>query len=163
MSHEQPTSVLATPIWWRHLVERVGRQFAQTALPILAVLITAPGSVSGKAWVVATLISVAVTLGKATVAEFVAITPNADAALTWRLLDRAVPAAAGVLLGLWPVSAEGLASFDLRAALVAAGAAGVSAIVALYATPPVYAPTGPDGVPDVSSLPDLTGDDDQVS
>ena len=154
------TSVLATAAWWRGIVERVGRQFAQTALPILAVIVSAPGTSSDKAWIVATLLSVALTLGKGVIGEFVALTPTEDAPLIWHLVDRAVPAAAGVLLGLWPVSANGLADFDLKAALIAAAAAGVSSVVALYVTPPAYAPVGEDGVPDITTLPtDEPGDD----
>ena len=154
MSLVSPTSVLADAVWWRLVLERLGRQFAQTTLPLLAIVTTAPGSFEPKAFVVATVLALAVSLGLSILRELVAITPTAEAALPWRLLDRAVPAAAGVLVGLWPVDAAGLLTFDWSNALVAAGAAALSAALAYMVTPPAFvmAPLGEDGVPVVTDL-----------
>lgn len=154
MSIVSSTSVLADSVWWRIVLERLGRQFAQTALPLLALIVSAPGTFEPKAFVVATALALAVSLGLSILRELVAITPSADAALPWRLLDRAVPAAAGVLVGLWPVDAAGLLIFDWRNAAVAAGAASLSAALAYVVTPPAFvmAPLGEDGVPIVTDL-----------
>mgnify|MGYP000659127493 CR=1 FL=1 len=84
------TSVLADTAWWRLVVERLGRQFAQTALPLFAVITAAPGEFEPKAFAVAAVLALALSLGLSILRELVAITPSVDAALPWRLLDRAV-------------------------------------------------------------------------
>lgn len=154
------TSTLADTAWWRLVVERLGRQFAQTALPLFAVITAAPGEFEPKAFAVAAVLALALSLGLSILRELVAITPSVDAALPWRLLDRAVPAAAGVLVGLWPVDVAGLLTFDWRNALVAAGFAALSAALAYVWTPPAYAHLSEDGTPAITNLPEVAGDDD---
>lgn len=146
------TSSLADASWWRIVVERLGRQFAQTALPLLAVITAAPGTFQPRAFVVSTALALALSLGLSILREVASITPAADAALAWRVLDRAAPAFAGVLLGLWPVDAVGLLTFEWRNALLAASAAAVQAAIAYVATPPAYAPVGDDGVPVITDV-----------
>lgn len=141
------TSSLADSAWRRLVVERLGRQFAQTALPLLAVIVAAPGTFEPRAFVVSTGLALALSLGLSILREVAAITPATDAALAWRILDRAAPAFAGVLVGLWPVDAVGLLTFDWSSAFIAATAAAVQAAIAYVATPPAYAPVGADGVP----------------
>ena len=138
--------------FWRLLLERLGRQAAQTAVPILAVLISAGGQVDVKTVGIALAGSLAVTLGKALFLAFVDVPPDGPATpLAWRLLDRAVPAFAGVLAGLWPDSGLGLLSFNWTAALAAAGAAAVTAVIAVYATPPaLFAHVGAHRVEDTT-------------
>ena len=111
-------------------------------------------------WTFSTLLALALSLGLSILRELVAITPSVDAALPWRLLDRAVPAAAGVLVGLWPVDVAGLLTFDWRNALVAAGFAALSAALAYVWTPPAYAHLSEDGTPAITNLPEVAGDDD---
>lgn len=124
-------SVLDTADFWKDLGERVGRQVAQTALPIVAV-VGASADFQVKPVVLALLISVAVTVLNAL--RKVVVTPGEP--LAWQLLDRAVPAAAGVLLGFVPVDVSGLDVVDWKAAGYAAAAAAATAVLAYFVTPP---------------------------
>lgn len=124
-------STLGTLDYWRSLGERVARQVAQTALPIFLVVATGQ-TVDVKAGVVALVVAVVVTLLKALVGIQAAPGEN----LVWRLVDRAVPAAAGVLLGFVPVDLTGELSVDWKAAGLAALGAAVTAVLAYYVTPP---------------------------
>jgi len=120
VSHESiPRSVLVTAGWWRTLGNRLGRQFSQTVLPILAVLTADPSGTNLGEVAVATVGALTVTLVKAGLVEVTGIHPTEGTALGWRLLDRCAPAAAGVLAGLWPTDTAGLLTFDGRRALAA--------------------------------------------
>lgn len=130
------TSVLATVPWWRSLLERLGRQAAGTAVPILAAVVAAGGDVSVETVAFGLAGTLAISLGKAALLAVADVQATTATALGWQLVDRAVPAAAGVLAGLWPVDAAGLADIDVRAALVAAGAAALLAVIGYWVTPP---------------------------
>lgn len=125
------TSVLDTSSFWRQLLERAGRQAAQTALPIVAA-VGAAGVINVTAVVVAVVVAVLVTVLKALAG--VAATP--DEPLLWQLLDRAVPAAAGTLLGFVPVDLANIEGVDWSAVGFAAVSAAVVAMLAYYVTPP---------------------------
>lgn len=139
------TSTLDSADYWRDLAERIGRQLAQTALPIVAVA-GLSGTVSLKAVAVPLLVAAAVTLLNSL--RKVVVQPGE--AVVWQLLDRAVPAAAAVLLGFVP--SAGLVSVDWKAAAYAAGAAAVTAVLAYYVTPPASVARA---VPDYAQDPDL--------
>ena len=132
-------SPLATAGFWRLLAERLGRQAAQTAVPILATLVAAGGQVDVKTVGIALAGSLGVTVVKSAFLYLADFEVPADAPFVWQLVDRAVPAAFGVLAGLWPVSADGLLNFQWQPALYAAGAAAVTAILSVYVTPPAFA------------------------
>lgn len=145
------TSVLDTGSFWRDLLERVGRQAAQTALPIVAA-VGASGSINAKAVTLAIAGAVVLTVLKALAT--VSWQPGED--WYWVLLDRAVPAAAGTALGFLPVDALNLSAVDWSAVGYAAVAAAITAVLAYYITPPTTAvrpttapdeqPLGPDEV-----------------
>lgn len=96
---------LVTTAWWRVLLERVLRQEAQTAIPILTTLVTAAGHFDLAASVLALAGAAAVTLVTTTVRYLADI--QVDPASPWwkQFLDRSVWAAAGVVaavpLGSW--------------------------------------------------------------
>jgi uncharacterized membrane protein HdeD (DUF308 family) len=73
----------------------------------------------------------------------------------WQILDRAVPAFAGVFLGVWPATVEGLLTFDFRATAVMAGSAALAAVLAYFGAPAkfVIATRNGDGSFSISSLP----------
>jgi len=122
--------------FWRHLCERLARQAAQTAVPILATVAASTGRVDLPAFFVILGGALVVTLGKTALLEVLAVevTPGAP---TWAvLLDRSVPAFAGVVLGCWPADATGLMYVDWVTVLQASSAAAVLAVIAAYATPP---------------------------
>ncbi len=156
MSHELvaagPSSVLVTASWWRGLANKLGRQFTQVVLPILAALTADPSGASLRDVGVATGGALAVTLIKAGLQELTGLKPTEGSAQVWQILDRTVPAFAGVVLGLWPATAEGLLAFDLREAVVAGVAAALAAALAYVVAPPVL--VGDGGVAD----PDVTGE-----
>lgn len=127
----QLTSALRSSEYWRDLLERIGRQAAQTALPIVMV-VGVGQTVDIKAAVLAVLVAVVVTVLKA----LVGLKVDPGEALGWQLLDRAVPAAAGVVLGFVPVDATGLLTIDWTSVVVAALGAAVTAVLAYYVTPP---------------------------
>jgi hypothetical protein len=131
---------LVTAAWWRVLAERAGRQAAQTAVPILAAVVAATGHVDAAANAVALAGAVAVTV-LTTVFRYLAdIHPDPSAPFLVQLLDRAVPAAAGVLAGLPLASWTDLVSVSWAQAGYAALAAAVTAILAVYVTPPALTP-----------------------
>lgn len=125
------TSALATSSFWRDLLERAGRQAAQTALPIV-VAVSAAGGLNLKAVAVAIAGAVVLTVVKALAT--VNVTPGET--WYWVLLDRAVPAAAGTVLGMWPVDAFDIDKVDWSAVGWAAASAAVVALLAYYVTPP---------------------------
>lgn len=143
-------SVLTRSSFWVDLAERVGRQAAQVALPIVAVLGTS-GSLDVTTALVALGGAVALTILKA----LAGITVQPDEPLVWRLVDRAVPAAAGVLVGMIPLDLTSLAGVDWKAAGFAAVSAGLTAVIAYWMTPPAAAavaratPDFPAGDPDL--------------
>ena len=130
------STVLTTGAFWRDLLERVGRQLAQTALPIVAA-VGAAGRIDVKNVVVALAGAALLTILKALAT--VKFTPGEDAVSA--LLDRAVPAAAGTVLGMLGLDVFDVTSVDWSAALWAAAAAAVIAMLAYYVTPPTVPPT----------------------
>lgn len=130
---------LVTVAWWRVLLERLGRQAAQTAVPILAAVVAATGHVDVRATVLALLGAEAVTVLTTTVRYLADVHPAPDAPLGVQVLDRAVPAAAGVLAGLPVASWADIIAVDWAEAGWAALAAGVTAVIAVYVTPPALA------------------------
>lgn len=155
-----PTSTLATVSFWRVLADKLGRQAAQTAAPILAAVVAAGGSIDVRTVTIGLAGTLLVTLVKGAV-QYIAdaqVTPGAP--LPWQWLDRAAPAAAGVIAGLLPADWRGLIDLDWRAAAVAAGSAAALAVLALYVTPPAFtAGRTEDGAYVVTSLPDAPGGD----
>lgn len=149
-------SPLVTRLFWAQLLERLGRQAAQTAAPMLVLIVSSGGVVDVRTVGLAMAGVLAVTLVAAALRGLADVHATADTALGWQLLDRAVPAAAGVFAGLWPTTAEGLLVFDARSASVAAASAALLAVLAYFMTPPaILVPVSPsaDGSFDVSTLP----------
>lgn len=125
-------SVLSTRVFWRALLERAGRQAAQTVLPLIAVIGVSGGGLNIEPIALATTVAVAVTLLKG----LAGISAGAGESLGWHLLDRAVPAAAGVLIGAVPVDLADLAHIDAKNLTLAALAAAATAVISFYVTPP---------------------------
>ena len=127
---------LTTWPWWRDLAERLGRQALQTVAPILAAVVAAQGHVD----VVATLVvlggSLAVTAIKGLLAAVADVVPPTNAGLGVTLLDRALPAFAGVMLGFMPADWLGLITMHWRDDLTAALSAAALAVLSAYVTPP---------------------------
>ena len=132
-------SPYATASFWRLLLERLGRQAAQTIVPILVVLVSSGGQMDLRTVGLALVGSLAVTLGKSFFLALIEVTDGPDTPLVWRLIDRAVPAFAGVYAGLWPNEGSGFLTIHWAASLTAAGTAAILAVVAVYATPPAVA------------------------
>lgn len=126
------TSVVATVPFWRELLERAGRQAAQAAIPVIAAIGTAQGGVDARAIAIVVLTAVAVTLLKG----LAGITLAVGESIGWELLDRAVPAMAGTMLGFVPVDAANILDIDWQRAGVAAVCAGVLAVLSYFVTPP---------------------------
>ena len=127
---------LVTVGWWTLLLERLGRQAAQTAVPILATVVSATGRVDIAAVSTALFGALVVTFLKTVLQELVDVTVDPTAPLWVQFLDRAVPAAAGVFLGLGFVDFQSLMTIDWASAGYAALAAAVTALLAVYVTPP---------------------------
>ena len=123
---------LATAAFWQDLAERLGRQAAQTAVPI----ILASGLSTGL-HASAVLTAVGVALVVTFLKTIAGVTASPDEPLAWQLIDRALPAAAGTILGFVPVDLASLANVDWVHVSVAALSAAVLAVVAYYVTPPV--------------------------
>lgn len=130
---------LVTVAWWRLLLERLGRQAAQTAVPILAAIVSATGHVDIQAVGVALFGALAVTVLTTAARELASITVDPSAALWVQVLDRAVPAAAGVVVGVPLASLGDLFTVDWASVGYAAVAAAVTAILSVYVTPPALA------------------------
>ena len=130
---------LVSVAWWRLVLERVARQAAQTAAPILAVIVTATGVLDAQTVLVALAGPVVVTLIKSLLIEVRQVTINPAAPWWVQLLDRAVPAAAGVYAGFSPVDMRGLLIVDWASVSWAALAAAVLALVSVYVAPPALA------------------------
>lgn len=126
---------LVSAAWWRVLLERLGRQAAQTAVPILAVVVSTTGHVDIAAVVWSLVGAEAVTLFTTGVRYIADVHPDASSPLSVQILDRAVPAAAGVFAGLNVATWADLAGVDWQQVGWAALAAMLTSIVAVYVTP----------------------------
>lgn len=133
MSTPEP---LVTVGWWTLLFERLGRQAAQTAVPILATVVSATGRVDVAAVSTALFGALVVTFFKTIAQELAAVTVDPAAPFWVQVLDRAVPAAAGVFVGLGFVDFQSLLTVDWASTGYAALAAAVTALLAVYVTPP---------------------------
>lgn len=132
-------SILVTVSWWRMLLERLGRQAAQTIVPVLAAVVSQGGTIQPKTVILGLAGALAVTLGKALLLSILDVAPSGTESLTWRLVDRAVPAFAGVFAGIWPNAWAGLGAFDWTSTLYAAISAAGVAVLAVWVTPPALA------------------------
>ena len=130
------TAPLVTWSWWRDLAERLGRQALQTALPILAAVVAAQGHIDIPAALVVLGGALAVTALKGILTELADIAPPGSASIGVTLLDRALPAFAGTLLGFLPADWFGLLAMHWRDDLTAAVSAAVLAVLTAYVTPP---------------------------
>jgi hypothetical protein len=122
--------------WWRDLAERLGRQALQTAVPIIVAVVSARGRVDVAATLVTLGGALAVTAVKGLLQAVAGVVPPDGASLHVTLLDRAVPAFAGVLLGFMPTDWCGLLTLHWRDAFTAAVSAAVLAVISAYVTPP---------------------------
>ena len=129
------SAALVTVAWWRVLGERLLRQAAQTAGPVLAAVVAAGGVVDLRSAVLGLAGVEAVTLAKATLQYLADVHFSPDDPWWVQVLDRAVPAAAGVLLGVPLATWADAVSTDWSAAGKAAGAAAVLALVMAYGAP----------------------------
>lgn len=122
--------------WWRVVLERASRQAAQTAVPILATVVASAGHVDIPAMAVALVGAVAVTVAKSALQEISGVHADPGDPILVQVVDRALPAAAGVLVGFVPVDAAGILAVHWSDVAAAAVSAAVISIVAVYATPP---------------------------
>jgi hypothetical protein len=129
-------SVLATRVWWRALLDRLIRQAAQTTYPILGAVIASGGQVDLVTVGIGLAVALIVSLGKAGLLALSGITVTEGTALGWRLIDRAVPAAAGVVLGVWPSEWAGMLALDWGATGIASAAAALLAVLSYWGAPP---------------------------
>lgn len=136
MSTTPPPAPLVAWPWWRDLAERLGRQALQAAIPVLAVIQAATGHITVSAVLVALAGAEVIPLLKALLQAVAGVQPPSGTTLWVVLVDRAVPAAAGTLLGFLPDSWLGLLSMNWADDLTAAAAAGILAIITAYVTPP---------------------------
>ena len=134
MSTTTPAA-LVTVAWWRILLERLLRQAAQTAVPVLTPVVQAGGAVSLDAVLLGLAGVEAVTLLKAAVLYVLDV--HVDPAAPWwqQALDRSVPAAAGVLAGIPLASWADAVATDWTSVGKAAVVAAVLAQIATYAAP----------------------------
>ena len=130
------SSVLVTPSWWRIVVERLARQAAQTAVPIIAALDISGGDVHLQDAATGIVIACALTLVKGILQAIANVAPANDEQWYWRWLDRAAPAFAGTFLGLIPAAEMDLSTVPWKNVLVASVASAALAVIALYAAPP---------------------------
>jgi hypothetical protein len=139
-----PVPVLATHEWWRALIDRLGRQAAQTTYFVLAAIIASGGQIDLATTGIGLAGTLVVSLGKAGLMEFTQVQVTEGTALGWRLADRAVPAAAGVILGVWPSEWAGLLALDWGATSIAAAAAALLAVVSYWGCPPATESPAPE-------------------
>lgn len=132
-------SVLATSLWWRDLSERCARNSVMVAVPLLTAVVESGGVADLQALALAVAVAVIVSTVKGALLAIADVRVTEGTNLGWQLIDRAAPAAAGVLLGVWPVDLGGLAALDVRAALLASLAAALLAVCGYWITPPAQA------------------------
>lgn len=95
-------------IFWRDLANRLYRQARQTAVPILVVLSVANNGLDIGVVLAALGSTLLVTLGKAALLAIAGAKPaTLDVSPLVLAADRALPAALGVLLSVWPADAYG--------------------------------------------------------
>lgn len=126
---------LADASWWRVLGERLLRQGLQTAAPVMQQVVAAGGAVNVGVALAGLAGVEAVTLGKALLQALTDLHVNPESAWYWQAIDRAVPAAAGVLLGVQAASWADVLTVDWASAGKAALFAALLAQVTTYAMP----------------------------
>jgi hypothetical protein len=129
--HRKTTSPVGAGPFWRDLLERLGRQAAQVALPI----VLAAGTTHSLD-IPAVALAIGVAVGVSVLKTLAGITAGPDDALAWRLLDRVVAAMAGTALGFIPLDLGQLITVDWDHVAIAALAAGLTSLLAYYVTPP---------------------------
>jgi len=108
---------------WREFGARVWNQVQQTALPILAAIVAAPEELTGVVALVGVLSPIAVTAIKAALAVLLEFDyPGV-------VLDRVIPAVAGVLIAFVPLTLTDMVSVNWIYAAIAAVAAGIAALI----------------------------------
>lgn len=131
---------------WRRILERMGRQAAQTAVPIIAAASASYGTLHWRAATTAVGVAVGLTFLK----NLAGIRVDVRDSVGKQLLDRAVPAFAGTMIGFIPVDVGNVLEVDWSNVTWASVSAAVIAVLAYYITPPssvvavVGDPMGPD-------------------
>jgi len=126
------TDLLLAPDWWRTMVSSVARQILQTVVPILATVEAAEGRISVSTTALALTGAVIVTGIHGVLRALAGLGPAGPAA-------RFVATAAGVALGLMPVSLAGMVDLGpdgWRALLLASLAGGLVSLAGFWADPP---------------------------
>lgn len=144
--HEQAVTV-TSQTWWGAVADRLVRQFAQTAGPILVLLATQGLADEPKVVVFSLVSALLLTLGKAVLQTITASAVTANSPYWVRLADRVGPAFAGVIVAAWPASLESVGSIAWADTITAAGAASVLAALQFYISPAVALPTTQDETP----------------
>jgi len=124
-----------TRVFWRDVLARAGRNALQVVLPVV-LLAQTTGTVTGLDWratVDLTVAAVAVTVAKA----LAGLSADASAPTSVRALERAVPAAAAVLLGVLTAPAWSVFRADWTGISVAALSAAVAAVIHMAVDPPL--------------------------
>ena len=99
-------------------------------------MVASAGQVDVAATVVGVAGALALTAGRVIGRALAGVTPATGGSWASQALDRAVPAAAGVVVGFLPVSWAGLAVVDWQAVAVAAVAAAGLALLGAKVDPP---------------------------
>jgi hypothetical protein len=108
---------------WRDFGARVWNQVQQTALPILAAIVAAPEELTSTVAVIGVLSPIVITAIKAALAALL------DFDYPGVVLDRVIPAVAGVLVAFVPLMLADLLTVNWVYAAIAAVAAGVAALI----------------------------------
>jgi hypothetical protein len=121
-------------IWWRDVLARAVRNALQVVLPVLA-LASTTGTIAGVDWR-ATLDLVASAAVVSLVKAMLGMTADDTAPVACRALERAVPAAAAVLLGFVTAPAWSMFCADWAGIGVATLSAALAAVVHMVIDPP---------------------------
>lgn len=137
MTDPTPTpEPLVDSAWWLDFLQRLWRQGYQTALPILQAIVTqGAGTIDPQALAVAILGAEAVTLFKFVVFQLASVAPSNDSRAWVRILDRVVPAFAGVFAGVALADVSDFLAVDWTQTAYLAVVAAVLAAVAAKVDP----------------------------